>query len=90
MANLTQELRTSATNVASVAKTDMKLEVVVIPVSDVDRAKNFYTKLGWRVDADRSAGSEFRLVQFTPPGSKHFNSIWHVLHSWIFGTTRAS
>jgi len=69
MANLTQEIRSDATGVASVAKTDMKLEVVVIPVSDVDRAKNFYTKLGWRLDADRSAGTGFRLIQFTPPGS---------------------
>jgi catechol 2,3-dioxygenase-like lactoylglutathione lyase family enzyme len=45
------------------------LEVVVIPVSDVDRSTAFYTKLGWRLDADRTAGSDFRLVQFTPPGS---------------------
>jgi catechol 2,3-dioxygenase-like lactoylglutathione lyase family enzyme len=52
-----------------VAGADMKLEVVVIPVSDVDRAKEFYTRLGWRLDADRSAGNEFRLVQFTPTGS---------------------
>jgi catechol 2,3-dioxygenase-like lactoylglutathione lyase family enzyme len=48
---------------------DMKLEVVVIPVSDVDRAKEFYSKLGWRLDADRAIGYDFRLVQFTPPGS---------------------
>jgi catechol 2,3-dioxygenase-like lactoylglutathione lyase family enzyme len=48
---------------------DMKLEVVVIPVSDVERAKEFYLQLGWRLDADRSAGTSFRLVQFTPPGS---------------------
>jgi catechol 2,3-dioxygenase-like lactoylglutathione lyase family enzyme len=48
---------------------DMKLEVVVIPVSDVDRAKEFYAKLGWRLDADRVVGDNFRLVQFTPPGS---------------------
>jgi catechol 2,3-dioxygenase-like lactoylglutathione lyase family enzyme len=48
---------------------DMKLEVVVIPVSDVDRAKEFYQSLGWRLDADRTAGDNFRLVQFTPPGS---------------------
>src|ERR1700677_2788924 len=53
----------------SVADLDMKLEVVVIPVSDVDRAKPFYSKLGWRLDADRAAGDNFRLVQFTPPGS---------------------
>ena len=48
---------------------DMKFEVVVIPVSDVDRAKQFYSRLGWRLDADRAAGDNFRLVQFTPPGS---------------------
>ena len=53
----------------SVANPDMKLEVVVIPVSDVDRAKEFYSRIGWRLDADRSAGDNFRLVQFTPPGS---------------------
>ena len=48
---------------------DMKLEVVVIPVSDVDRAKRFYGGLGWRLDADFVRGDEFRVVQFTPPGS---------------------
>jgi catechol 2,3-dioxygenase-like lactoylglutathione lyase family enzyme len=48
---------------------DMKLEVIVIPVSDVDRAKRFYGDLGWRVDADFVVGDTFRIVQFTPPGS---------------------
>jgi catechol 2,3-dioxygenase-like lactoylglutathione lyase family enzyme len=48
---------------------DMKLEVVVIPVSDVDRAKAFYTGLGWRLDADFADGKGFRIVQLTPPGS---------------------
>jgi catechol 2,3-dioxygenase-like lactoylglutathione lyase family enzyme len=48
---------------------DMKLEVVVLPVSDVDRAKEFYKGLGWREDADIVAGDTFRIVQFTPPGS---------------------
>jgi catechol 2,3-dioxygenase-like lactoylglutathione lyase family enzyme len=48
---------------------DMKLEVVVIPVSDVDRAKRFYGDLGWRLDADFVVGDAFRVVQFTPPGS---------------------
>jgi catechol 2,3-dioxygenase-like lactoylglutathione lyase family enzyme len=48
---------------------DMKLEVVVIPVSDVDRAKNFYGGLGWRLDADFATGDDFRVIQFTPPGS---------------------
>ncbi len=48
---------------------DMKLEVVVVPVSDVDRAKRFYQTLGWRLDADYAAGDDFRVVQLTPPGS---------------------
>ena len=48
---------------------DLKLEVVVIPVSDVDRAKEFYARLGWRLDADFSFDNGFRIVQFTPPGS---------------------
>src|ERR1043166_6126023 len=47
---------------------DMKLEIVIIPVSDVDRAKAFYASLGWRLDAD-FVGPEFRVIQFTPPGS---------------------
>jgi catechol 2,3-dioxygenase-like lactoylglutathione lyase family enzyme len=54
---------------ATAAGVDMKLEVVVIPVSNADRAKEFYSRLGWRLDADRIAGDNFRLVQFTPPGS---------------------
>ena len=66
----TNEVRTSdAAASPSAATADMKLEVVVIPVSDVDRAKEFYSRLEWRLDADRSAGNSFRLVQFTPPGS---------------------
>jgi len=48
---------------------DMKLEVVVLPVADVDRARDFYTALGWRQDADFAAGDDFRVVQLTPPGS---------------------
>jgi catechol 2,3-dioxygenase-like lactoylglutathione lyase family enzyme len=52
-----------------VAVADLKLEVVVIPVSDVDRAKNFYTGLGWRLDADFATSEDFRIVQVTPPGS---------------------
>jgi catechol 2,3-dioxygenase-like lactoylglutathione lyase family enzyme len=51
------------------AMTDMKFEVTVLPVSDVDRTKEFYGSLGWRLDADRAAGDDFRLIQFTPPGS---------------------
>jgi catechol 2,3-dioxygenase-like lactoylglutathione lyase family enzyme len=54
---------------ASAAKVDMKFEAVVIPVSDVDRAKKFYGRLGWRLDADFPFDNGFRVVQFTPPGS---------------------
>jgi catechol 2,3-dioxygenase-like lactoylglutathione lyase family enzyme len=57
------------TSKASVAPVDMKFEIVVIPVSDVDRAKEFYGKLGWRLDADYDNGKDFRVIQFTPPGS---------------------
>jgi catechol 2,3-dioxygenase-like lactoylglutathione lyase family enzyme len=53
----------------SVAPVDMKFEIIVIPVSDADRAKEFYAKLGWRVDADYDNGKDFRVIQFTPPGS---------------------
>lgn len=48
---------------------DMKLEVIVVPVSDVDRAKEFYGRLGWRLDAELASGGDFRIIQFTPPGS---------------------
>ena len=54
---------------ASAAKVDMKLEVELIPVSDVERAKEFYTRLGWRLDSDIVMGNDFRVVQLTPPGS---------------------
>src|SRR4051812_6538152 len=49
---------------------DMKLEVLVIPVSDVDRAKRFYEKLGFRLDIDYVASADYRIIQFTPPGSE--------------------
>ena len=63
-----------STNVApginpTAATGDMKFEIVVIPVSDADRAKAFYAKLGWRLDADFDNGKDFRVIQFTPPGS---------------------
>jgi catechol 2,3-dioxygenase-like lactoylglutathione lyase family enzyme len=51
------------------APIDMKFEIVVLPVSDVDRAKEFYAKLGWRLDADYAHANDFRVLQFTPPGS---------------------
>jgi len=56
---------------------ELRLEVVVLPVSDVDRAKRFYQDLGWRLDADLARGDDFRVVQLTPPGSQA---------SIIFGT----
>jgi catechol 2,3-dioxygenase-like lactoylglutathione lyase family enzyme len=64
MANLTQEIHNNDTSAASVTGLDMKLEVVVISVSDVDRAKEFYLKLGWRLDVTPPF-----VVQLTPPGS---------------------
>ena len=70
MANPTYEVRANdAASQVAVARIEMKLEVVIIPVSDVDRAKEFYQRIGWRLNIDRSAGQDFRLVQFTPPGS---------------------
>src|SRR5215813_9439390 len=54
---------------ATAARIDMKLEVDVIPVSDVDRSKRFYQRLGWRLDADDTPADGVRIVQFTPPGS---------------------
>jgi catechol 2,3-dioxygenase-like lactoylglutathione lyase family enzyme len=60
---------TNATSNASPATVDMKFEIVVLPVSDVDRAKKFYANLGWRLDADYDSGTGFRVIQFTPPGS---------------------
>ena len=70
MANATSEIQANdAASEASVAKVDMKFEIVVIPVSDVDRAKEFYASLGWRLDADYDNGKDFRIIQLTPPGS---------------------
>ena len=69
MANLKHEIPDNVARDASVPRVDMKLEVVVIPVSDVDRAKEFYARLGWRLDADFASGDDFRVIQFTPPGS---------------------
>lgn len=59
----------SATSTPAVKPGEFKLEALVVPVSDVDRAKEFYTSLGWRLDADVAHGDDFRIVQFTPPGS---------------------
>jgi catechol 2,3-dioxygenase-like lactoylglutathione lyase family enzyme len=70
MADATYEVQSNeAAGDASILKIDMKLEIVVIPVSDVGRAKEFYARLGWRLDADYDNGKDFRVIQFTPPGS---------------------
>jgi catechol 2,3-dioxygenase-like lactoylglutathione lyase family enzyme len=65
----TQTTTEHTTQTSTAAKTDLKLEIVVIPVSDVDRAKRFYESLGWRLDGDFTNGKDWRVVQLTPPGS---------------------
>src|SRR3954466_13091303 len=65
----TQTVNDNATQIPTTA-IDLKLEVVPLPVADVDRAKRFYEGLGWRLDADFASGEEFRVVQLTPPGSQ--------------------
>ena len=67
--SITEVRSDNATDKAVAAKVDMKFEIVVIPVSDIDRAKEFYGRLGWRLDADYDNGKDFRVIQFTPPGS---------------------
>src|SRR5277367_3178617 len=69
MVSLKEEVRSSDAGVGSVAKVDLKLEVVVIPVADADRAKEFYGGLGWRLDADFRFDNGYRVIQFTPPGA---------------------
>lgn len=64
-----QEGSATAAEVPSAGGADLKLEAVVIPVVDVERAKAFYSKLGWRLDADFAFDNGFRVIQFTPPGS---------------------
>ena len=63
------QVRPSTIAISNARPLDMKLEIAVIPVSDVDRAKRFYGGLGWRLDADFAAGDDYRVIQFTPPGS---------------------
>src|SRR5467141_1135280 len=65
----TQMRSENATQNPKAGMADLKLEVVVLPVSDVDRAKSFYQRLGWRLDADFANGNDWRVVQLTPPGS---------------------
>ncbi len=68
MTDIKERARTTAAESSSARTVDMKFEIVVIPVSDVDRAKRFYGGLGWRLDADFAAGDDYRVIQFTPPG----------------------
>jgi len=77
----TQAESESATAAPTAGIVDMKLEVIVLPVSDVDRAKGFYESMGWRLDADFATSEDFRVVQVTPPGSEC---------SIIFGTGLSS
>ena len=65
----TQVSNEQAAQIPAATVNDLKLEVVVIPVSDVDRSKRFYQGLGWRLDADFAFDNGLRVVQFTPPGS---------------------
>ena len=65
----TQTSNEPATQTPTAATVETKLEVVVLPVSDVERAKRFYMSLGWRLDADFTTGDDWRAVQLTPPGS---------------------
>lgn len=65
----TVEARQSTVQTAKAQAVDMKLEVIVIPVADVERSKIFYNKLGWRHDAEFTSGDDFHILQFTPPGS---------------------
>jgi catechol 2,3-dioxygenase-like lactoylglutathione lyase family enzyme len=67
--NVVKTRKDPATIAHDPATIDMKLEVVVIPVSDIDRAKQFYDDLGWRLDIDYADGDDYRVIQFTPPGS---------------------
>lgn len=67
--NSVEESSESAASSAPVKAGEVKLEVVVLPVSDVDRAKHFYETLGWRLDADLAVDDGYRVVQLTPPGS---------------------
>ena len=63
------ETRSKDAKQASIGRIDAKLELIILPVSDVDRAKEFYARLGWRLDADFTHDDDWRGVQFTPPGS---------------------
>jgi catechol 2,3-dioxygenase-like lactoylglutathione lyase family enzyme len=79
----------TASQVPHSGAVDMKLEVVVLPVSDVDRAKRFYQSLGWRLDADLARGDAFRVVQLTPPGSQASIIFGNGITSAVPGSTES-
>src|SRR5215217_6926569 len=66
----TESRSDAAAQIPAGGRVDMKLEVVVLPLSDIDRAKQFYAHLGWRLDVDRATNDGLRVVHFTPPGSQ--------------------
>src|SRR6478735_3970805 len=69
MTTIKERTGTAAGETATARGVDMKFEIVLVPVSDVDRAKRFYGGLGWRLDAEAAVEDGYRLMQFTPPGS---------------------
>jgi catechol 2,3-dioxygenase-like lactoylglutathione lyase family enzyme len=69
MSDLKERTHPTSTEAKAAPAVDLKFEIVVIPVSDVERAKQFYAKLGWRLDADFAGPDDYRVIQFTPPGS---------------------
>ena len=69
MSDLKESTSTTSPETKAAPAVDLKLEIVVVPVSDVERAKQFYAKLGWRLDADFAGADDYRVIQFTPPGS---------------------
>jgi len=69
MSDLNERTHPTSAEGKAAPTVDLKLEIVVIPVSDVDRAKQFYARLGWRLDADFAGPDDYRVIQFTPPGS---------------------
>ena len=69
MSDLRERAHPTSAEANAALAVDLRLEIVVIPVSDVERAKQFYAKLGWRLDADFAGADDYRVIQFTPPGS---------------------
>jgi catechol 2,3-dioxygenase-like lactoylglutathione lyase family enzyme len=88
--SITQATTDPVTQTSTATKLALKIEVLVIPVSDVDRAKRFYEGLGWRVDGDFSIADEWRVVQLTPPGSQCSILIGKGLTSAVPGSVKGT